>query len=653
MNPDITHAVALRERTMNSQLVVLKYGQSPTSPTRPELPRLPTDQIPKTIDGTTGYEVPNYRPPATVEEGQIPGAGGGVKRGTTQPRLQFMCGPMLKYDSIVYSERPIWIGYAMIVTSDNHSDYSRHPYLTLFDSQRPESAVDITGQKIKEFRSTSGSNSFWRFRMEIPLVQEERMWNYRINNGHRLTFWVPGANQNMRWVAHSCNGFSAGVDTASFNGSDPLWNDLLKRHQERPFHLLVGGGDQLYSDPVMREPELTGWLNEKDLAVKLKMIAGEEMAFAIDRYYFNHYCEWFRKGAFGKAISGIPMMNMADDHDIIDGFGSYPEDLMTSPVFARLGAKAFGWYHIFQNFQVPELDGSTFERPHTFKSALMGGESGYVPFRSYSWLAPLGPNVQLLMLDCRSERKKEKICSEETYDRVFNTLHQSLPPSTKHLVVQLGVPIAYPRMNFLESALENKYNPITMLAKTGTLGLGGFVNKFNKEAELLDDLNDHWTASNHKKERNWLIEQFQKVALERHVRVTFLSGDVHAAACGRFFSLKSLEPIHDPKYMLNIVSSAIVNTPPPPPVITMTNKLATKKHKTMHYCDTDETMEGLFEIDTDGNKLKNKYILGRRNYAVVDYLAPNTELQFTFQVEITKGGGDTKSYPISAPQPAW
>lgn len=58
----------------------------------------------------------------------------------------------------------------------------------------------------------------------------------------------------------------------------------------------------------------------------------------------------------------------------------------------------------------------------------------------------------------------------------------------EHLVVQLGIPIAYPRMVFLESALESKFNPLVALGRTGTMGLSGFVNKFNAEAELLDDL---------------------------------------------------------------------------------------------------------------------------------------------------------------------
>ena len=51
-----------------------------------------------------------------------------------------------------------------------------------------------------------------------------------------------------------CNGFSAGVNADDFRGPgfqsvyDPVWVDLLSKHKERPFHALVGGGDQLYCD---------------------------------------------------------------------------------------------------------------------------------------------------------------------------------------------------------------------------------------------------------------------------------------------------------------------------------------------------------------------------------------------------------------------
>jgi hypothetical protein len=96
------------------------------------------------------------------------------------------------------------------------------------------------------------------------------------------------------------------------------------------------------------------------------------------------------------------------------------------------------------------------------------------------------------------------------------------------------------------------------------------------------------------------------------MRVSFLSGDVHCAAVGVFETLQrgvglaNVPPAQDHRYMLNIVTSAIVNTPyvyfffskfffsryfsPPPAVIALVASRANKKHKTMHHGDTDESM---------------------------------------------------------------
>ena len=41
-------------------------------------------------------------------------------------------------------------------------------------------------------------------------------------------------------------------------------------------------------------------------------------------------------------------------------------------------------------------------------------------------------------------------------------------------------------MVFLETALESKLNPLVALGRSGFLS--GFVNKYNADAELLDDL---------------------------------------------------------------------------------------------------------------------------------------------------------------------
>ena len=65
----------------------------------------------------------------------------------------------------------------------------------------------------------------------------------------------------------------------------------------------MGGGNQLYCDSVVREPELQEWLHTAKQEKKKKYQLTEEISFAIDRFYFNHYCEVFRNGEFAKANS--------------------------------------------------------------------------------------------------------------------------------------------------------------------------------------------------------------------------------------------------------------------------------------------------------------------------------------------------------------
>ena len=91
---------------------------------------------------------------------------------------------------------------------------------------------------------------------------------------------------------------------------------------------------------------------------------------------------------------------------------------------------------------------------------------------------------------------------------------------------------------------------------------------------------------------------------------------MHCAAVGLFRThvkekkAPAIDPAIDYRYMLNIISSAIVNTPcvffitlfaggrranemtssPPNAVIALVNNRATKTHETLHYAEIDETM---------------------------------------------------------------
>ena len=118
--------------------------------------------------------------------------------------------------------------------------------------------------------------------------------------------------------------------------------------------------------------------------------------------------------------------------------------------------------------------------------------------------------------------QRDQILSEESYHLVFDRCKREIiEGETKHLIVLLGVPIAYPRLVWLENLLTSKaMDPIKAIGRAGVLG--NFLNKFDGGVEILDDLDDHWTSRNHKRERNWFVQDLQQLAAEKSVRVTIL-----------------------------------------------------------------------------------------------------------------------------------
>lgn len=173
--------------------------------------------------------------------------------------------------------------------------------------------MQVSGLPIYNYRGVKGTSTFWRFGLQIPLQPFEQTVTYRLNQGHGIDFLVPAIGMNMRWAAHSCNGFSGGVDMDAFKGKgfesgyDPLWADLLKEHDLYGLHALVGGGDQvshrhlpahrenthihvlqIYCDSITQEPELQDWVTESSPAKKMHIPLTDEIRFAVDRYYFSY-----------------------------------------------------------------------------------------------------------------------------------------------------------------------------------------------------------------------------------------------------------------------------------------------------------------------------------------------------------------------------
>ena len=58
----------------------------------------------------------------------------------------------------------------------------------------------------------------------------------------------------------------------------------------------------------------------------------------VEAYYFHHYSVHFGHEEYGVANRSIPYCMTWDDHDIFDGWGSYPEPLQLCDVF-QVGEK--------------------------------------------------------------------------------------------------------------------------------------------------------------------------------------------------------------------------------------------------------------------------------------------------------------------------
>jgi hypothetical protein len=194
------------------------------------------------------------------------------------------------------------------------------------NSQKSSRVQKKDGEKLGKVKEIKGIRlhaergvTFWRFNLEIELGSTQARIAYRINRGPAIGFWVPAKGETMNMMFHSCNGFSLSVDSKEFCGPDPMWRDVLNNHQTRPIHVMIGGGDQIYNDAAMRDTTLfRQWTESRNPLQKRHASFSSELQNELEQFYLDRYSMWFSQGLFGMANSQIPMINIWDDHDIID-----------------------------------------------------------------------------------------------------------------------------------------------------------------------------------------------------------------------------------------------------------------------------------------------------------------------------------------------
>lgn len=176
---------------------------------------------------------------------------------------------------------------------------------------------------VRLYADPSRNVTFWRFNIEVELGDHQAHIAYRINRGPPVGFWVPARGQSMNIMFHSCNGFSLSVNPDQFSGPDPLWRDVLNTHQTRPFHVMIGGGDQIYNDRVMVQTQIfQEWTKIKNPHEKHHFPFSPDLKAELETFYLERYSLWFSQGLFGMANAQIPMISEFDVSRVIHVYQS-------------------------------------------------------------------------------------------------------------------------------------------------------------------------------------------------------------------------------------------------------------------------------------------------------------------------------------------
>ncbi|KAH8176103.1 WW domain-containing protein [Sarocladium implicatum] len=591
----------------------------------------------------------------------------GVDMYRIQPTNGVYFGPYLRYVNMDM-EKGLWLGSILIVT-DAPQPPTIHCHLSHDLSPNPRQLqphVIYTHQRW----------SFHKYDLDLPMSEAgTERWTYAVTSHMgctRYEFAVAGRHEtSWRFIAHSGNDFAGGTSQnarAQLGGVGFMWKDVLQKNVDcGGFHVQLGLGDQIYGDRLWKEvPLLKQWLamsgRENKKNVQWTARHEEDVAHAYFHYYTSHFDQPFLREAFAQ----IPHVLQIDDHDIFDGYGSYPEYMQSSPMFKNIGRIATEMYLLFQHHTTVEI----------LRNVSTDHDIFTVTGSGWHFVKYLGPAMVVVGPDCRSERTQARVMAGPTYQGIFPKI-ATLPPSVQHCIWMVSVPIIYPRLEAVESiantvaagkkAVNTTYNILGKVTSSvaGVVGgkevvasgfsqvkkavgktglMGNVLNQFG-ELDIQEVLKDMWTHDTKDLERTYLIRTLQGISQQKGLRMTFLSGDVNASGAGLFH-----DPTHpgDHKTMYQIISSPIVSAPQSNHMLKMLHNQKTlyvpqNGHKSNHEpTDTKEDMMEIFHSDASGAARELKKLMGRRTYAAFVSYDPDAAAQnqppFSPNPSISSGG---------------
>ncbi|KAF2810113.1 Aso-1 [Mytilinidion resinicola] len=607
-------------------------------------------------------------PTASGFTGPPPAAG--VDMYKVAPTNNVYFGPYLRYTNMDL-ERGLWLGSILLVTNA-----PQPPTIHIHQS------VDLSPNPRQLKANPIFTHQTWMFyRYDVDLRMEEdhsAKWTYAITSHlgcTRFEFLVAGRHEtSWRFIAHSGNDFALNVNAnerSKLGGIGFMWKDILQKNAEcGGFHVQLGLGDQIYADRLWKDiPLLKQWTATSGKENRKNAIWTAKHEEEVSHAYFHYYTSHFDQPHLREAFAQIPHILSLDDHDIFDGFGSYPEYMQFSNMFKNIGRIGIEMYLLFQHHTTLEILRN------------VGNDQDLFTITGTGWhfVKYLGPCVVVVGPDCRSERNPHQVMAGPTYQGIFPKV-ATLPPSVQHCIWMIPVPLIYPRLESLETlgntvatgkkAVTGTFNILGKVTSSvaGVVGaksvvgegfssvkkaigksglMSGVLSPFG-DIDMLDELRDQWTHESKDLERTYLIRTLQGIAHNKSLRMSFFSGGVDCCGAGL---------VHDPskpqdhKTMYQIISSSVVNAPPSNYVLRLlhNNKalyIPANGHRSTHTpSDTKEDMMEIFTQDVNGAARELKRLMGRRNYVACVIYDPEI-VNGTFGQAVPGHGGGKLSLAV-------
>lgn len=346
----------------------------------------------------------------------------------------------------------------------------------------------VVGEILGEFEE--GRSQVWKFPFELDGVADGPVeYEVRANGGAQAGSWrgAPATflfhhkagSEGMNVLFGSCVDLEKGVEErADQEGYGAFLEDLPGRIGE-PVHLLLLGGDQVYTD--------------KFLPCTARRMSGADRA-AVARGLREAYRHgWTERPSFARLLAGVPSAMMWDDHDIIDGYGSY----------LTLGGRVQSWV---ADKVFPEAS-RLFDMLQLRRRPSLPAEIR----RNRSWVLRHDSSV-FAALDARSERDaRVKIVVQDeslkSWEAAIAAEIDLLPPGEASVYLVVPIPLLHLRYDAWMPKVV-RYVP--------------YVG---------DDIVDNWSSSYNLEEESRLAAVVSRLR-RKCKRLVLLSGDSHMASAG-------------------------------------------------------------------------------------------------------------------------